>query len=119
MNIAICLFKSLNLRHLRFLRQIFPSSKNISGCVQIVSFANVSLFQSLTLLRLNNSVKFIFLFSVARAREMAAPFSIDEYSLAAGEGSTDQRGHKIFSDPISFLLNESIIHENFAVSIIK
>ena len=37
---------------------------------------------------------------------MAAPFSIDEYSLAAGEGSTDQRGDKIFSDPISFPLNE-------------
>ena len=59
MNISICVFKSLNLRHLRFPRQIFPSSKNISGCVQIVTFANVSLFQPLTRLRLNiaSSVK--------------------------------------------------------------
>ena len=53
MCISICVFKSLNLRHLRFLRQIFPSSKSISGCVQIVTFTNVSLFQPLTRLRLN------------------------------------------------------------------
>ena len=31
--------------------------KNISGCVQIVTFSNVSLFQPLTRLRLNNSVE--------------------------------------------------------------
>ena len=53
MNISIRVFKSLNLRHLRFLRQIFPSSKNISWGVQIVTFANVSLFQTLMRLRLN------------------------------------------------------------------
>ena len=53
MNIAICVVKSLNLRHLRFLWQIFPSSENISGYVQIVTFSNVSLSQPLTRLRLN------------------------------------------------------------------